>query len=90
VDLNQVIGNDNGKLKFGGRDFAKKTPEGQESSKNIEIIERAGVNWLVADCLTKKGVYNLRSELKLDGSLQITIPNQVWDLINRKVVNLNF
>ena len=67
VDLNGVIGNDGGKLKFGGRDFAK-------SSKNIVIVEKGGANWLTADCATKTGVSN-KSELKLDGSLQITIPN---------------
>ena len=66
VDLNGVIGNDGGKLKFGGRDFAK-------SSKNILIVEKQGANWLTADCSTKQGITQ-KSELKLDGSLQITIP----------------
>ena len=68
VDLNGVIGNDSGRLKFGGKDFAK-------ASKAISIVEKAGSNWLQADCLTKAGTYN-KSELKLDGSLQITIPTK--------------
>ena len=68
VDLNGVIGNDSGRLKFGGKDFAK-------ASKSIMIVEKAGSNWLQADCLTKQGTYN-KSELKLDGSLQITIPTK--------------
>ena len=68
VDLNGVIGNDSGRLKFGGKDFAK-------ASKSIVIVEKAGSNWLQADCLTKQGTYN-KSELKLDGSLQITIPTK--------------
>ena len=76
MDLNQVIGNDNGKLKFGGRDFAKKNADGEDSSKDIKIVEKLGVHWLVAECLTKTKVYQ-PSELKLDGSLQITIPNKV-------------
>ena len=69
VDLNQVIGNDGGKLKFGGRDFSK-------TCKEIKMVEKLGTNWLVAHCLTKTGTYE-PSELKLDGSLQITIPNKV-------------
>ena len=69
VDLNGVIGNDAGRLKFGGKDFSK-------SSKNICIIEKNNANFLQAECLSKSGTYNI-SELKLDGSLQITIPNKV-------------
>ena len=74
VDLNQVIGNDGGKLKFGGRDFSK-------TCKDIKMVEKLGTNWLVAHCLTKTGTYE-PSELKLDGSLQITVANKVRDVID--------
>ena len=80
MDLNQVVGNENGKLKFGVRDFSK-------NCKDIKIVEKAGANWLVAECFSSKTNNHVHSELKLDGSLQITIPNKVRDnIVNSKIL----
>ena len=97
VDLNSVIGNEQGRLKFGGHDFSKVCCLCiywtsiivshdlnlfrwnnfllliTQTSKNISVVERGQSNWLMADVLNKQGNY-AKSELKLDGSLQITIP----------------
>ena len=83
INLDTVIGNDRGALKFGGRDFSK-------SSRSIVMVERDGRHYLTAECQAEDGAY-VKSELKLDGSLQISIPKQVFDPFSTSVfILLNF
>jgi hypothetical protein len=67
VDLDGPIGVVNGRLKFGQSKFS-------ERSRNSRIEYKNGVNYLVAECMNDQGTF-VRSELKLDGTLLITIPD---------------
>jgi hypothetical protein len=66
VNLNNVVGNSDGKLVFGGKNFSK-------TSESVKIQHKNGANYLVASCVVSGGGLK-KSDLKLDGALQITIP----------------
>ena len=60
VNLDDVIGVQDGKLKFGGSKFS-------EISHNSRIVHEAGANWLQAEVKNNMGVY-ATCKLKLDGA----------------------